>query len=109
VHEPSGSLFLFGNSRIAVVSSNFRAILTHLQCASVKGNRCLIEKKGENTATSDGNNSIASGIVLLDGAMINIDNVVNNLNKSEKTRLEMEAKLKATEEKYGTLILVGRF
>lgn len=81
-----------------------------LACDAVAGNRSFAERqKVEATAASstgkpsEDNECIAGGIMMLNGALINVDNVVSNMNKSEKARVELEAKLKTLEEKYGTL------
>lgn len=53
---------------------------------------------GSETSTNGDGGVVSGGLVMLNGTLINIDNILSNLSKSEKTRLEMELKLKAVED-----------
>ena len=69
-----------------------------------KGNRSLIERQ-KSKLSSDGDSTTtlsSGGLVSFNGAMVNVDSVVSNLNKSEKSRLEMELQLVTIENTCGT-------
>jgi len=67
------------------------------------GNKSLIEcQKGKNSSQGDTSGNTSSGaLVSFNGAMVNVDSVVSNLSKSERSRIEMEQQLKTIETDCG--------
>lgn len=67
--------------------------------------KARLEAEGDDEAGSTSGVVSSDGVVMHNGAFVDINSIMQNLNKSEKSRVSMEARLKELQQELGKFLL----